>query len=182
MATDRPLVNYLPLFVQDYVEMQKIMSSEQPEIDAIDSSLLNVWNDQFILDATVNGVSRWENMLDITPKATDTLSERKFRILTRLNQELPYTMTKLNEVLTTLCGEGGFSITLSANIYKIVIKLALTNVNNYSDVQKALEKMLPANMIQQIEIMYNTHEVLHDFTHTQLHAYTHTQLRNEVLS
>lgn len=180
MATDRPLVNYLPLFVQDYVEMQKIMSSEQPEIDAIDSSLLNVWNDQFILDATVNGVSRWENMLDITPKATDTLSERKFRILTRLNQELPYTMTKLNEVLTTLCGEGGFSIVLTENTYFIEIKLALTNANNYSDVQNILGKMLPANMTQHIQIMYNTHDTLNSFTHGYLHSYTHYQLRNEV--
>lgn len=182
MATDRKLIQYLPPFMQEYPEMQKIMEVEQPEIDLLWSTTEAVFADQFIQDATVNGVSRWESMLGISPKGTDTLDERKFKILTRLNQELPYTVTKLHEVLTTVCGAGNFSINLQPNEYHIEIKLALANKNNYNEVVDVLKKMIPANMTQLVQIMYNSHDVLKRFSYAEMTAYTHEQLRSEVFN
>ena len=112
MTTNRKLIDYLPLFIQEFVEMQRIMSAEQPEVDALWDSCENVLNDSFIMYASENGVKRWESIIGITPKDTDTLDERRFRILTKMNQELPYTMVKLKEVLTVICGEGNFFIDL----------------------------------------------------------------------
>ena len=180
MATDRKLINYLPQFMQEYLEMQKIMETEQVEIDLLWTAAENALADQFILDATERGVMRWESMLGVSPKDTDTLDERKFRILTLLNQELPYTLRKLEQALTNLCGADGYSVEVQAAEYHVVVKLALTNVNNYSEVEKVLNKMIPANMTQFIQIMYNKHSVLAQFTYAQLSAYTHEQLKSEV--
>ena len=180
MASDRLLIDHLPPFMQEYQEIQKVMGAEQPEVDTLWDNCENALDDQFVLSATKNGVSRWEKIMGITPKGTDTLDERKFRILTKMNQELPYTITKLKESLTTLCGEGNFSIDLQAENYHIEVKLALTNKNNYSDVLDLLTKMIPANLTQWVQIMYNNHSVIDQFTHTELTSYTHEQLRNEV--
>ena len=182
MANERMLINYLPQFMQDYFEMQKIMESEQSQVDAIWAAVESSFADQFISDATEHGVKRWESMLQINPKDTDSLDERKFRILTRLNQELPYTMRGLERALTNLCGADGYSIKLAAEEYHIEIKLALNYKNNYEDVTKLLQKMIPANMTQNVQIIYNTHNVLKKFTHAQLAAYSHHDLRNEVLT
>jgi len=182
MATERFLIDYLPQYVQEYKEIRAIMEAEQPEVDALWSAMDKAFSDQFILDATEYGVKRWESMLGILPKDTDSLNERKFRILTRLNQELPYTMTRLKESLTTLCGADGFSIELQPEHRHIEVTLALGNHNNYQDVVELLEKVLPANLTKYVKLMYNAHEVLTPFTHEQLSAYTHNQLRNEVLS
>lgn len=182
MATNRKLIDYLPLFMQGYRELAVLMETEQSEIDRLWDAAENTLADQFILEATENGVKRWESVLGISPKGTDTLDERKFRILTRLNQELPYTVTKLQEVLTTICGAGNFSINLQPNEYHIEIKLALANKNNYNEVADVLKKMIPANMTQWIQIMYNSHDVLKKFTHAEMTAYTHEQLRNEVFN
>ena len=177
MANDRKLIGYLPPFMQVLKEMTVIMETEQVEIDRLWSNAENTLADQFIQEATVNGVKRWESMLGISPKDTDSLDERKFRILTMLNHELPYTLRKLEQALTNLCGAGEFSIDLQAKDYRIDVKLALDNKNNYQDVVTLLKKMIPANMVQQVHIMYTTNEVLSGYTHEQLSAYTHEQLR-----
>lgn len=177
MAIDRKLIGYLPPFMQEYLEMQKIMEAEQPEVDNLWSAYENILADQFIMDATERGVNRWETMLNITSKDTDTLDERKFRILTKMNQELPYTLTKLKEALTTLCGADGFYIDLQPEQYHITVKLALFNKNNYQDVVNLLTKMIPANLTQYVQIMYSRHNVISQYTHNDLTAYTHEQLR-----
>ena len=180
MATKRKLIDYLPKFMQDYREIHTIMEAEQPEFDSAWVQGENALADQFIMDATEYGVMRWESMLKITPKDTDSLDERKFRILTKLNQELPYTLTKLKEALTTLCGADGFSINVQSAEYHIEVKLALENQNNYQEVVNLLTKMIPANMTQTVQVLYNPHAVFTLMKHTQLASYTHDQLRKEV--
>lgn len=182
MVTDRKLIDYLPQFMQGYREMATIMETEQFEIDRLWLEAENALSDQFILEATENGVKRWESMLGISPKDTDTLDERKFRILTKLNQELPYTLRKLEQALTNLCGNGMFSVDVSAAEYHVEIKLGLVNKNSYQEVVDVLKKMIPANMTQWVQIMYNNHNVLTQFTHGKMTAYTHEQLRSEVFT
>jgi len=160
--------------------MSTIMEAEQPEIDSAWECADNAFADQYIQEATENGVKRWESMLHIYPKATDTLDERKFRILANANQELPYTLRKLHQFLTVLCGEDGYSVELNHAEYHISVKLALGNANNYQDVVDLLKKMVPANMAQTVKVMYNTNDMLKRFTHAELSAYTHDQLRKEV--
>lgn len=181
-TSNRSLINYLPPYMQEYLEIKAIMSAEQPEIDALWSSVEKAFADQFIMDATEYGVMRWESMLNISPKATETLDERKFRILARLNQELPYTLTRLHEILTTLCGANRFVIDLEANKYHITIKLGVGNHNKYAEVENLLYKMLPANLTRAISIMYNTHRAVGLCRHMDLAAFTHEQVRNEVLT
>ena len=179
---DRRLIDYLPPYVQEYVEIREIMKAEQPEFEAAWVACENALNNQYIRDMDVYGVTRWESMLGIVPKATDTLEERKFRILTRLNSELPYTLARLKEALITLCGIDGFTIELQAAQYHIIVKLAVSNKNNYDDVVDLLKKMIPANMTQYVEMMYNNYILVGLYTHEQLASFTHNQIRNEVFT
>ena len=179
MATDRKLINYLPHFMQGYRELAVIMETEQVEVDRLWLEAENALADQFILEATENGVKRWESMLGISPKDTDTLDERKFRILTKLNQELPYTLRKLEQALANLCGNNMFSVEVTSAKYEVLVKLALTNEKNYFEVVNILEKMIPANMNYRVRIMYNSHAVLSQSTHKVLSQYSHEKLRNE---
>lgn len=180
METNRKLINYLPQFMQEYLELRKIVDAEQPEIDFLWNSAEGVFADQFITEATENGIARWESMLGVSPKATDTLDERRFRILTLLNQELPYTLRKLEQTLTNLCGADGYFVEVKAAEYHVEVKLALANESNYEEVKKILYKMIPANLTHVVNIMYNSHAVLANLTYAELSAYTHNQLKREV--
>lgn len=174
------LLDYLPLFVQELVEVKECLNALQPEIDDVWKCREDVLNNYFVMSANEYGVKRYEKLMKIAPKDTDTLDERKFRILTKMNQELPYTMTKLKKSLTTLCGTGNFYIDLQPEIYHVEIEIGLVSKNDYQEVVDLIAKMIPANLTSHVQIMFNSNEVIARFTHEELTAYTHEQLRSEV--
>lgn len=178
---DRNLINYLPYFLRGVREYKCIMTDgEQPEINLLWKAIENTMKDQFISDATANGVQRWERILGIVPKGTLSLDERKFTILTKLNEKLPFTFTTLRERLETLCGEDNFSVVVDG--FSVIVRVALAAKNNLADVDDLLKRMIPANMVIDLSIKYNPHEDLRTYTHEQLNAYTHEELRNEVFA
>lgn len=181
MDTKRLLIDYLPPFIREFLEIRHIMSTEQPEIDDIWEACQTVLDEQFITSTSENGIKRWENMIGITPKDTDSLEERRFKILARMNQELPYTMTKLEESLKTICGEGNFSIDLQPDKYHIEIKLGLSNAKDYQETVALLNKMIPANLTQHVQIMFNSHDILDEYENRELAVYTHEDLKNRAL-
>lgn len=177
MATVKNLIDYLPLYMQEYDEIERIMEAEQSECDNAYEGLELVWNNQFLFSATDEGLKRWEKMLGVTPKADDTFQERRFRIYALLNQELPYTYNKLAETLTTLCGTSDWQVDLNTSSCTVDVKLGISNHKNMATVQEILKKMIPANMVVTITLLCNPHELLYDFTHNQLSEYTHDYLR-----
>lgn len=180
-SMERKLIDYLPYVIRDYAEFQGIMGSEQPEIEKAWNTTDDLLDNQFIPTAGNMGLSRWEKILGITPKGTDSLEDRRFRILTRINEELPYTLPQLRNILETLCGKGNYSADVEEGTYQLLVKIGLAAKNNFNDVESLLNRVVPQNMVVTLLQLYNTHAELGRFTHAQLAAYTHNQLRNEVL-
>lgn len=178
---ERKLIEYLPYVVRDYAEFQGLTAGEQPEFEQAWNRADEVLNNQFVLTAGNLGLSRWEEILGIIPKATDTLEDRRFRVLTRLNEELPYTLPQLRNILQTLCGEGNFSAEIESDTYELIVKIGLAARRNFSDVEALLERVSPENLTINLSQLYNTHAELGRFTHAQLAAYSHYDLRNEVM-
>ena len=92
---DRKLINYLPYVVRDYAEFQGITGAEQPEVETAWAAADDLLANQFIKTAGNLGLSRWEKILGITPKGTDTLDDRRFRVLARMKEALPSTLPQL---------------------------------------------------------------------------------------
>lgn len=159
-----------------------LAEAENPELLLTWEAFKNIMNDQFIKDATENGVKSWEKILKATPKGSDKLDDRKFRILTRLNEKLPYTYMKLKEQLTVLCGEEGYSIRLLNDEYILVVRVALKAKSNFEDVKGLLQRTVPANMIVDLSLLFNQHSELGKYANTRLSSFTHEQLRNEAIN
>ncbi len=155
--------------------------AENPEVSQLWACLANALNDQFVRSATENGVERWESILSIVPKGTESPEERKFRILTRINEQLPYTWRMLCQQLETLCGEEGYSVELDKGTCTLTVEIALTAKSNFWDVDAMLRRVVPANLVIDLSLKYNQHATLAAFTHEQLSRYTHLDLREEVI-
>lgn len=179
---ERKLANYLPFIIRDYDVFKALMGAEQPEFETAWAAFNDLLDNQFINTSGNLGLSRWEQILEITPKGTDTLEDRRFRVLTRINEELPYTLPQLRVILETLCGEGNYSATIEEGTYILVVKIGLAAKKNFDDVAAMLDRVIPQNVLYDLSQLYNTHAELGAFTHGHLAAYTHDQLRNEVLS
>ena len=173
---ERKIIDYLPDVVRGYDEFAGIAAGQQVEFEKAWDKADSLLADQFILTAGESGISRWEKILGIVPKGTDTLDDRRFRVLTRLNEELPYTLPKLREMLSNLCG-GKFTAELSD--YTLSVKLGLSAKSNYSDVVTLLDRVIPANILAEVSLLYNKYSMLHPYTHAQLKLHTHEGLRTE---
>lgn len=181
MAKEVNLIEYLPGIMKELREFKAISNAENPELFFLWDAIEDAFNDQFVNYATERGVKRWESTLGITPKGTDALEIRKFRIISRLNEELPYTYEKLKMQLETLCGEKGYSLELLNNEYKLIVRVELSVRGKFAEVESLLNRTVPANIVIDLSLMYNQHSALAKYTHSQLGSSTHYQLRNEVI-
>jgi hypothetical protein len=179
---DRSLIDYLPQVLQTIREFKALINAEQPEASDLWAAFEDVMDDQFIREATENGISRWEKVLSIVPQATRTLDERRFLILAKINEQAPYSFNALKARLDSLCGADGYEVTVSNQTYTLTVKVALTAKNSFGDVSELLQRVVPANMVIDISLKYNQHQTLAAFTNVQLSNYTHYQLRNEVIT
>ncbi|WP_313132654.1 putative phage tail protein [Anaerocolumna sp.] len=176
------LIEYLPGVLREVKEFKAFAKAENPEAIKLWEELENVLDDQFVNESTLNGVKRWESILGIKALDTDTLSDRKFRILSRLNEQLPYTYKNLESQLSLLCGENGYKLHLDNSTYELIVKVALTAKKKFAEVGNLLDRVVPCNIVISLILMYNQHSTLSQFTHAHLSQYTHNQLREEVLS
>lgn len=145
---NRKLINYLPEVLRNFREFREVFETEETELLKVQEEFLKVLNDLFVEDATERGVKRWEKILKITPKATEGLKDRKFRIISYITRKLPFTLRTLEQMLETLCGKNNYEIELHHNDYEIEVRINLADNNNIMDVLSLLEIVVPANLIQ----------------------------------
>lgn len=174
----RKLINYLPEVLRNYREFQKTFEAEEPEFENLQDELSKVLKDFFVEDATESGVKRWEKKLKINPKITDTLEDRKFKILTMMLKKLPYTYRRLEELLENIC-KTDYKIIPNFNEYEMRIRINLTSKNQYNNIQQLLNTIVPANLIIDLDLIYNQHETLALYQHRQLGNFTHRELRED---
>lgn len=182
MIREVDLISYLPEYLQEYREIQEALNSQQPEVQKLEDITEILMNNQFILWSDEQGIERFENMLGLKALDDDTLENRRFRVLSRWNNAIPYTVFILKEKLKTLCGEEGYSLEIFHEEYRIKVRVALKSRKNYRMAEEMLLEVVPANMVIDLSLLYNQHETLKQYTHAQLAAYTQDQIRNEVLN
>lgn len=175
------LKGYLPEVLKNVRELDAIMDAENPEIEDLWQACEDCMNDQFISEATENGIERREKMLGITPFATDTLDDRRFRLLSRYMEDIPYTRKSLINMLTSLCGEGGYQIVFSTGTFTVSVKVALTVKKQADSVRELLARILPYNMTFTVELLYNTWGQIKAYTWGELKQLTWREIKEEVL-
>ena len=179
---ERQLIDYLPPAERDIQEFNAILTlAEQPEISDSWDAVDNVLNDQFINDATENGVSRLEKIMGVVPKGTETLKERKFTLLTRTSERPPFTIISLERQLKALCGEDNFEMIRDVERKILTVRVAVGAKHEINNVIELLERATPVNMIINVSLKYNQHDAVSIRTHEQLSSFTHDYIRNEVV-
>lgn len=141
------LKDHLPPFLAEYKELSRLFSAEDPEFDLLWNEAQNVLNDQYIETASERGVIRLEKITGIPADRSLTLAERKTRIITRINEELPYTLRKLNELLSAVCGNGNFSIFGDFPNYTISVTTERLSASQIIEVERLLDNVIPANLV-----------------------------------
>lgn len=184
IAYDVDLLHYYPQVLKDIKELQKICEAENPEIKLALDGIVRMYNNQFIELMDEYGCERWEGILNITPMSSDTLEDRRFRIMTKLRGNLPYTWLNLKKILNDIVeGDNEIDMSYDMDNFRLTVKIALTSTKHLDEVKKLLEEIVPANIILDVNLQFNTHGIIRQLTHEDINtgAYTHKTLRTEVI-
>lgn len=148
----KKLQDYLPPILLRTCEFPLLCMTGQAEIDALIANTAEVMDSQFVTTAPVRGIERYEKIFNIIPKDTDTLEERRARILAKMNAQLPYTIRMLKQQLTALCGENGYTVEMIHAAYHLIVHLLEDVQGSQNAVYELLQGIVPANILWEINI------------------------------
>lgn len=173
-------LNYIPEVLQNIKEFKVIAECCDMENEDLVAAAEDLYNDQFIYTAK-KGIERYEKIVGIESKKTETPEERKLGIIAAYNKQLPYTMTVLKKNLDTFCGKNGYSIDIDYTNKVLTVKINLTAKSMFDTVEAYLEEVVPVDLIIDLLLLYNTHKITSQYTHGQLAGHTHHSLKEEVI-
>lgn len=182
MSAERNLIEYLPPFIAQYGEIAAALNAETPEFNEINAKIGEILDNEFIGTANEFGISRFEKMLGITPYDTDTLDDRRFRVLSKFNETTPYTLRSLEDMLKNICGENGYILELIADEYTVKVQIALKVKKQAGLVGETLERILPCNMLYSVDLLFNTWRLVKNYAWGALKARPWRHIKEEVLS
>ena len=176
------IYSYFPPVVAETKEIKHISNALTNEFKRLQRARDETYKNQYVSTLEPSGCKRWETMLNIPSKQTDSIETRRMRIASQIVSEIPYTKETIRSILANICGDTGYLLEIDHANLSIVIKLELTIKEQQKIVESTLEKIIPANMILDVSIRYITYGELANYTHEQLSAYTYDELRNKALA
>lgn len=181
MAREVDIISYLPSVLHEIKEIVGIANVEKPVLETLWQEIENTLNNQFVVTTDGKGASRYEKMLKLSVPASDSIETRRFRILTRYQEQAPYTNRVLKQLLDSLLGKGQYELQRDVAAKTLSVKIELTVKGMFEAVAIMLERITPQNMVLTVQLRYNQHSTIARYTHAQLAAFTHQQLREEVM-
>ena len=138
---------YAPKYFREYREADFVYEKENAELKRIWDILEQTLDNFYIETMGIDGIKRMESIARIQPLDTDTLEERRFRILSKLNKQLPYTFESLNQWLITNLGKDNFELNLYNEKYQLdlIIKEYSNKIMRY--ILNEIREMIPANIL-----------------------------------
>ena len=175
------LIGHLPLYLQQYREMQGIMNAEQPELQVLEDETEVVKDNMFILHTNEAGIERYEKMFGLVASKDDSLSNRQANVLTQYTNAVIYTLRGLTERLNVICGVDNYTLKLIPYKYIIEIELHPRIENLIGAVNSMLVDMIPANMLWTCIVKCNRHEMLSVYPIYLLEQFTHEEVYDLVI-
>lgn len=149
------IIKYMPFVLADIEEFQQITSAENPEFDRIENYQDKWLKNRFVKSADEDGIKLFEELLKLKPLKSDTLEDRRLRVLAKLNERLPYTEIKLHRMLAAICGWDGYELTLEDLV--LTVYLAMESNSQTITVFDLLNRVVPMNVLLRIVQLVETY-------------------------
>lgn len=146
------ILNYYPPVIKRIKEMQQIAKAEDVEFSKLHASIGEVSRNMFVNIADETGVSRFENILGITPKPGQSMESRKIYILFMMNQKKT-TLSELKTMLASYCEDVEFVCDISNMEMIVEMSAGTVDINAINDI---LEEILPVNIYFHFKTMLET--------------------------
>lgn len=139
---------YFPRFYDGYVEIDAIIDTEDKAFEEIGVNFRRAINNQFIKLADEAGISAYEVLFDvIADPSTETLEERRDRLLNRVSVIPYYTTIFLRNRLDSLIGAGLYNLIINYDNYTLYLESAAKNQLYYNEIAVLMSNIKPCNIV-----------------------------------
>lgn len=145
------LIDKVPEFLYENVEINAIFDAIQPELDLLYSRVEQTFTNIFPETADSNGLRVYEEWLGISYDRSLNLNERRVEILARLNETLPYTEIRLQRFLAGIVGWGNFEYFRDGAFVRVSVELGAGK--SILSIFDLLERVLPMNLHYEVNQM-----------------------------
>ena len=151
MAKEVDLLSYWMPVLRQIKEFKEIAKAEEPEIRALLEACDRTLSNFFISTADEHGISRFEKLVGIFPAEGADLETRRFNVQVKWDSRVSYTDAELYNRLTSLCGDGKFSIDPHYEDYLIDITTEIGVKDAFDTVITIIKDILPCNLLLTIK-------------------------------
>lgn len=139
---------YFPRYYEGILETDELIKVENDIWNNLYLLLNKAKNNQFIAYADEDGIYAYEQLFQIVADPeTETLEERRFRLLNRIQTLSYYTMIYLRQKLDSLFGKNNYEIEMAYPNYTLYIKSNASNSFIYKESIATINKIKPANIV-----------------------------------
>lgn len=143
MSRLEEMFGYLPEFLGEFTELNKIITAEEPEFDLLWGNLEDIKKQLFIETATDSGLKRYESLLGIINTSTD-LETRRAKVMALWFSDMPFTIKTLIQRLAVL--QGNDKVDAWVINYLLHVKTDLVSAEEILSARKIIDSMIPANL------------------------------------
>lgn len=139
---------YFPRYYEGILETDELIKVENDIWNNLYLLLNKAKNNQFIAYADEDGIYTYEQLFQIVANPeTETLEERRFRLLNRIQTLSYYTMIYLRQKLNSLFGENNYEVEMDYLNYTLYVKSNASNSFIYKESIATINKIKPANIV-----------------------------------
>lgn len=140
------MADYLPACLRGVAEMEALAAAEDVAFDRAWQAVDGLLEGQFIETAAEPWLRRWERMLKL-PGGGD-LAGRRFQILSKVNNRLPYHINWLYNKLATAFGDReGFTIERDLEKRELTVQVDMIHAGALAALYADLRRSIPADML-----------------------------------
>lgn len=139
---------YFPRYYEGILETDELIKVENDIWNNLYLLLNKAKNNQFIAYADEDGIYAYEQLFQIVADPeTETLEERRFRLLNRIQTLSYYTMIYLRQKLNSLFGENNYEVEMDYLNYTLYVKSNASSSFIYKESIATINKIKPANIV-----------------------------------
>ena len=162
------IIEYVPNFLQEVREFKILSNIEDEELEKLKLQIDNILKEVIVNTSEDYGLKRYEKIYNIKV-ISDDMDIRRFNIISKMNNKIPFTYKWLDNKLKQLVGEDNYRFNIEYDNYKVIIRIVYLFGNIVDTLQQDLKELLPANLIIQINLFSNCNLYLGSIIHEKQH-------------
>lgn len=140
------LMLLLPPYFQAIYEYQVLVDVEGAELETAKRSLEQIKKNLYVQTCDDSTLREYEQLLGIVREPGAAMEYRRRMILSRMNQQLPYSLPKLKEILDAALGRQWYGLEIRYGIYELELDVIDQSYQVLKNIQAMVEEIIPAHL------------------------------------